>query len=127
MIAAAAVALAACGGESFDAEEFVEQANAEGAGLELGAPLPTNQPGKDLYEVELGEAPGVAPAGADAHDAGSLAVYDDESGADKGIDECEASADLLCYRAGNVVIFLEGNPAAAGPIRLGAALEKMAE
>lgn len=124
----AATALGGCGEQSFGAEEFVERANAEGARLELGAPLPTNQPGKQLYEVELAKATSAAPGGgAHAHDAGSLAVYDGSSGADQGVDECEAAADLLCYRAGNVVIVLEGDPAAAAPVRLGAALEKMAD
>ncbi len=125
----AAFSIAGCSGKSFSAEEFVDEANENGASLELGPPLSTNQPGKEVYELRLASPLGIEPAdgGDRAHSAGSLAVYDDDGKAEDGVMECEATADLLCYQAGNVVVVLEGAPNAAGPAELAAAISKMAE
>ena len=39
---------------------------------------------------------------------GSLSVSEDGGGADQEMASCENAADLLCYRASNVVVVLEG-------------------
>ena len=110
--AGGAGALAGCGGEpSFTAEEFVDGVNAEGVELRLGEPLVTDEESKELYAVEL-EPVGAPPAdseGEPGHIGGSLSVYDENGGgADDEIATCENAADLLCFRAANVVVVLEG-------------------
>ncbi len=125
-----AVAASGCGEKEFDADEFVEEANSNGATLELGRPLVTDDESKELFGVTLGPVSAAeAEAGAEGQepDAGSLAVYDDGDDAERGVQECEAAADLLCYRAGNVVIVLEGSAVSAEQVALAAALKEMAE
>lgn len=121
----AALALAGCGGDrTFTAEEFVEKVNAEGVKLELGRKLLTNRDDQELYAVEL---PQVArlPGGAEVHAGGSMSVFDDTDGADQELASCNAAADLLCYRAANVVVVLEGGGIEAQ--QLGVAIERIAD
>lgn len=129
LLATVVIGFAGCGEKDFSAEDFVAEANENGATLELGGDLVTDDESKDLYELQLRPLNGQAAAGAGshAHPGGSLAVYDDGSGAEKGVTECEAAADLLCYRAGNVVIVLEGEAIAPEQVALAAAIQKMAE
>lgn len=128
-----AIVLGGCGlpgcGKTFSAEEFVKQANAGGAGIELGAEIPAGRGGKKVYGVTLVPQPGdpVLPGTAEVEDRGSLSVYDDTDGADKGVAECEAGADLLCYQAGNVVVVLEAGSPSIAQTRLASALQKMAK
>jgi hypothetical protein len=86
----------------------VSAVNQRGASLELGPQLRSTRPDAQVYALELtdGEAAGEAAGG---HAGGSLAVMSD---ADAGADEwkrCDEAASLLCYRADNVVLFLEGD------------------
>lgn len=129
--AVAGLALTGCGETRFSADQFVDEANGRGATLELGNSLLTTEENKELYELRLKPlAAAEGPAGdlGEARTtAGSLAVYEGGEGAARGVRECEAAVDLLCYRAANVVIVLEG--AAVGPeqVALAAAIREMAE
>jgi len=106
---------AGCGGggedPTFSAQEFVTEINRQGVELRLGEELVTDEPGKRLYGVELEPlgGPRTDSAGEQVHAGGSLSVYERE---DERVDEelrsCEEAADLLCYRAANVVVVLEG-------------------
>lgn len=110
-----AIALAACSERAYDAEGFVEAANAEGAGLELGAPLTSTNSDHEVRSVELdsGEGEedegGVAGEGeaAHLHSSGSITVTPGEEAARAEHARCESAVTLLCYRAGNVVLVLQ--------------------
>jgi hypothetical protein len=124
---AVALALAACGGgeRTFSADEFVDEVRSNGVELKLGAPLFSDDESKDVYTVELEPLPGgLTPAeGALESPHGSLSVHDDTGGADDQFRNCEATADLLCFQASNVVVVLEGGGLEAD--RLGAAMKKL--
>ena len=47
------------------------------------------------------------------------------STSDEEMNACQAAADLLCYRAANVVVILEGGGIEAQ--RLGVAIQKLAD
>jgi hypothetical protein len=118
------------------AEEFVTDVNEQGVALTLGEPLHTEDENKELYAIELEpiEA-GQTAGGEDEHEGkdehghehagGSLAVHDDNASAEEGLSACQASADLLCYRAANIVIVLEGGGLEGQ--RLGAAMQNLAD
>jgi hypothetical protein len=123
--AVATALLAGCGGgKSFTAEEFVDEVNAQGVKLELGEPLFTEGEDKELYAVEL-EQVAELPGEDSEHDhtAGSLSVYEDTDSADEEIASCQASADLLCFQASNIVVVLEGGGIESQ--QLGKAIEKL--
>lgn len=120
-----AATLAACGSEkTFTAEEFVDHVNEEGVKLELGEPLITDDESKELYAVEL-EPVSKLPGSESGHTGGSLSAYDDADGAEDELSSCSASADLLCYRAANIVVVLEGGGIEAQ--QLGVAVERLSE
>ena len=125
----ALLSLAGCSEEpSFGAQEFVDEINSEGVELRLGEELFTDQEDKQLYAVELEPLPGAdlpGEEGGHGHTAGSLSVHDDSSGAAREIEKCQASADLLCYRAANVVVVLEGGGIEAQ--QLGIAIQRLAD
>lgn len=110
--------LAGCGGDDsgFTAEQFVSAVNQRGAALELGPELRSTRTDATIYALELGEpraadefADGEEAAIREAHAGGSLAVMPD---ADAGLAEhvrCEEAASLLCFRADNIVLLLEGD------------------
>lgn len=124
-VTASAFALAACGGDkTFTAEEFIEEVNAEGVNLQLGDPLVTSEEDKELYEVEL-ESLAALPGEKAGHAGGSLSVYEEAGDADQEMETCAAAADLLCYRASNVVVVLEGGGIEAQ--QLGVAIERLRE
>jgi hypothetical protein len=121
--------LAACGGgqETFSAEEFVAEMRESGVEMSLGAELFSDDESRQVVEVELEPLPG-APTpkeGGLAHPHGSMTVHDEASDADDQLTSCQATADLLCYQAANVVIVLEGGGLEAD--RLGAAMQKLEE
>ena len=105
-----ALALGACGGEdpAFDADDFVAAANARGAGLTLGAPLPTTREGVTLHGLAFtaGNA-GVASPGS----SGTLVVTPGDDEALAEYERCEASGNLICFRAANVALYFEADPA----------------
>jgi hypothetical protein len=122
------VSLAACGDdETFNAEEFVAEMEDNGVAMSLGTELFSDDESRKVFEVELEPLPG-APTpkeGALEHPHGSMTVHDEVSGADDQFANCEATADLLCYQAANVVVVLEGGGLEAD--RLGAAMKKLEE
>jgi hypothetical protein len=133
LLATIALALAAssCSKErTLSASEFVADVNEQGVELTLGERLSTSDEDREIYEIELEPLQG-APAppdeegGEHAHAGGSLYVYDDTEAADEEVQACQAAADLVCYRAANVVVILEGGGIEAQ--RLGVAIQKLAE
>ncbi|CAN5587016.1 hypothetical protein BH20ACT15_BH20ACT15_09940 [soil metagenome] len=123
--AIALTALAACGNEeTLSAQEFVDKVNDEGVKLSLGEPLITDDTSKELFAVELQPVASL-PGSGRGPVGGSLSAYDDAEGAEDELSSCAASADLLCYRAGNIVVVLEGGGIEAQ--QLGVAIERLSE
>ena len=112
VLAAAALVLQGCGEEqTYEADEFVDAVNEEGVNLRLGEPLISATEGQRVYAVSLeplAKLPG-------EHDARP----DDE------MEDCRASADLLCYQAANVVVVLQGGGIEAS--QLAVAIERLSE
>jgi hypothetical protein len=121
---------------TFGADEFIDEVRQEGVELTLGEPLITDDESKELYALTLEPLPGSPPDGhagepeheeeeghEHEHGGGSLSVYDDNAGADEGMGACQAAADLLCYRAANIVVILESGGLEAQ--RLGVAMQKL--
>jgi hypothetical protein len=117
--------VAGCGGDEelrFSADEFVTEANARGAALELGAPLTTSREETEIHELVLaGEEGGEAP-----HGGGSLTVTADSHAGLREYRRCEAATTLLCFRANNVVVALEGELAEQEIATIELALARMA-
>jgi hypothetical protein len=107
--ALAIVTLAACGERSFEAEQFVEEANSHGAGLELGEPLISTEPEVEVYALRVAEEEAERAEEEHAHGGGSLTVMEDGDAALAKYERCEAAATLLCYRAANVVVAFENS------------------
>jgi hypothetical protein len=115
--------VAGCGGDdsSFTAEQFVAAVNQRGAALELGPELRSTRPDAHVYALELGtgeENETGGPVTEETHAGGSIAVMKDD---DAGYDEyrrCEQAVSLLCFRADNVVLYIEGevDPAQLGEL-----------
>jgi hypothetical protein len=121
-------AMAGCGGDgepTFGAEEFVEAANRNGAGLELGEPLTAAGGEGEIYGVSLRSPPGGDGGGEPEHGGGSLRVTDSTQAAEEEHARCEGAASLLCFRAANVVVILEDDVHPAGLARLTDALRAM--
>ena len=128
--------LAGCGGDDsgFTAEQFVGAVNQRGAALELGAELRSTRPDATVFAVEVGvpraqaeDAGDEALPEGETHTGGSLAVMPDAAA---GLDEyrrCEQAATLLCFRADNVVLVLEGEIDPAQIAALSQALRAIAE
>lgn len=125
-------AVAGCGGDggepAFSAEGIVAEVNRQGVELRLGGRLVSDEPGKELYAVELEPlgGPRLDSRGEEVHAGGSLSVYEreDERVAAE-LRSCEQAADLLCYRAANVVIVLEGGGLEAR--QLGVAIQRLGQ
>jgi hypothetical protein len=108
--AATALAVSGCGAVYDDAQAFIDAANAEGAGFELGPSLSTTSPDNEIYAITIKGAadpaearePGQAPLGG-----GSIIITPDDNAARAEYDECESAVSLLCYRAANVTLLLE--------------------
>ena len=128
LLAVAAIATG-CGEQRFDADEFIERANANGAGLVLGEPLLSERDGVEIYAVELlptsatGE---VAPTGGEAHGGGSLIVAEDAEAGQSEYARCEGAVTLVCYRAANVVLAVEGEPGSAELVGVDGAIRALA-
>jgi hypothetical protein len=123
------VALGGClgCGKTFSAQEFADEANSHGAGIELGRELPTGQTGGKTYAVELSRKPGdpILPGVRGTDTSGSMTVYEDTGAASDATDRCEAGADLLCYQAGNVVLVFESGAPDIAQTRLATAVAEM--
>ena len=123
--------LAGCGGDdsAFTADQFVGAVNQRGASLELGPELRSTRPDAQVFALELGaREPGGGDAASEGAEAGgSIAVMAD---ADAGFEEwqrCEDAASILCYRADNIVLFIEGEVAPAALAQLENALGVIAD
>ncbi len=128
---ASALALAiatGCGGErTLDAQEFVEAANNAGAGILLGPALNSVRDDIELYELRF---PGNSATGGgrgveDEHGGGSIAVAADADAATAEFARCEEAVTLICYRAANVAVLLEGVDISE-QARIDAAIRKLA-
>lgn len=112
LLLAAALTSPACGDEkTFDAEEFVREANEAGAGFELGEPLSTSDEGAELYALrieEAGSATRPAPGDPELHGGGSLKVTESADAARKEFERCEEAVSLVCYRAANIAVYFDG-------------------
>ena len=123
-----ALVAAACGGErTFEPDEFIDEANAEGAGLVLGPPLTSIEEGVDVFQVSFGE-PGTAPAaGAHPQTGGSMIITEDAGSAREEWERCESTVSLTCYRAANVVLYFDTGPTDEHVARVDAAIRALAE
>jgi hypothetical protein len=142
VLAAAATSLAALtagcaeGERTFTAEQFVAEANRNGARLELQAPLSATGADAETYAVALepggekaggGEGAVAEPEGGEEsheHGGGSLQVMDTAGDAEEEHRRCEA-AGLLCYRAANMVVIFEQEADPEALARLADALRAM--
>jgi len=121
---------AGCGDErAFEPEEFVDEANAEGAGLVLGEPLTSIEEGVDVYALSFEEEPGgqdePGPSG-HAHAGGSLIVTDDADAAREEHARCEQAVTLVCYRAANVVLLFDADPSDEHVAKVDSAIRALA-
>ena len=110
-----AAALAGCGenGERvFTLDEFVDEVNAEGAGVEVGPVITTSEDGVEVRSLTLtGET--LSPTGS-ARDTeephggnGAILVLENAELAETELDRCQPAPALTCFRAANVVIRFE--------------------
>jgi hypothetical protein len=114
--AVALLALVGCGGErSFEPDEFVGAANAEGADLVLGEPLTSIEEGVDVYALSFEEG----------DSGGSLIVTADADAARDEHTRCEEAVSLVCYRAANVVLLFETDPSDPAVARVDAAIRAL--
>lgn len=114
-----ALLAAGCGGErTFDPPEFVDAANAEGAGLVLGDELVSIEEGVDVYAVTF--------AGESGH-GGSLVLTGDADAAREEHRRCEEAVSLACYRAANVVLMLEDEEGEEHMRKVDAAIRALGE
>jgi hypothetical protein len=121
---------AACGGErSFEPEEFVDQANAEGASLVLGEQLTTIEEGVDVFAISFAEEKGhereQEPDG-QSHSGGSMIVTSDSEAATEEFQRCETAVTLTCYRAANVVLYFDVEPSDEQVAKVDAAIRALA-
>lgn len=123
----ATLVVTACGEHSFEAEEFVDEANASGAGIELGEPLTTTESDTEVYALRIVAEHAEATDGEHAHGGGgSLTVTEDSDAALARYEQCEAAATLLCYRVANVVLIVEDALSPEDRSRLDAAVSSLA-
>lgn len=122
-----------CGSErTFSADSFVEAMNSNGARLVLGDRLETERPEVELWQVELEEDHGLegdeaGPAAGHTHGGGTLTIA---SGPEAGLAEyerCEPVESLVCFRAANAVLFFEDVLEPEERLRIGSALQAIAE
>ncbi len=120
--------IAGCGGErSFEADEFVEEANGEGAALILGEPLTSLEQGADVYVVSFEDAPAPEVSAGRVHSGGSLVVTEDADAATAEFQRCQGAVTLTCYRAANVVLYFDAEPTEPHVAKVDAAIRGLAE
>jgi hypothetical protein len=108
LLAIAALAAAGCGERTFTASELVDAANEKGAQLALGEQLTTSRGGAEVYVVTSAGSSGEAnPQLEGGGGKGTLIVADGTEGGAGEFERCEATADLTCFRAANVVLRFE--------------------
>lgn len=124
------VALLGCGEDEsgFTAEEFVAEANERGAALVLESQLDSTREDMELHAVEIEGPESGEPAALEEHGhaGGTLTITASDAAAAVEHERCELAASLLCYRAGNVVLFLEDALEPGDQARITDALSAMA-
>jgi hypothetical protein len=118
--------LSGCGDDEsgFTAEQFVAAMNERGASLALGPELRSAREDAQVYALAL---TGSSEGRVEEHGGGSLTVTPSAEDGYAEYERCRQAASLLCYRADNIVLILEGE---AGPAELAAlsnALRAIAE
>lgn len=120
-----------CGGErAFEPAEFVEEANAKGAGLVLGEPLASIEEGVEIYSISFTEEPGEgrgSEPGDHSHSGGSLIVTEDAESARAEHARCEDAVTLVCYRAANVVLLFDTDPSDEHVAKVDAAVRALGD
>lgn len=117
-LAVGATTLSACGG--LDAQSFTDRVREQGVEIELGSELRSEEEGVEVWDFRLPPVEGGAGGGA----RGTLEVYESEQSAEAGFAGCLTSADLTCFRAGEVVVILPSDGLEAR--RLAAAMRRLA-
>ena len=114
---AAVVAVAGCGSDerTFTAEELTAEVEENGAALELGEALTTDQEGLELHAVELSGG-----------GTGTLAIAEDAEAALAEYERCESAASLFCFRAANAVLVFDSEVPNQDLARVASAVEAMA-
>ena len=128
LLSVAALA-AGCGAKEFGAQEFVREANARGAGLQLGEPLVSTREEMEIFAVELLPTSATGEVGPDQggqRAAGSLIVAPDIETGEEEYVRCEGAVTLVCYRAANVVLALEGQPGSPELVGVDGAIRALA-
>jgi hypothetical protein len=115
----AAGSIPACGEETqtLEARELITELNEAGAGLRLGGRLPAQESGAEVWRVILPSAPrapaqGAAP-GLNREPSAALIVEQGEEAALSRYRSCQRTPALVCYRAVNVVLYINTD---AGPV-----------
>jgi hypothetical protein len=122
----AAMLAAGCGEREFEPDEFVDAANAEGAGLVLGESLTSITEDVEVFAVSFEGAD--EPAGGHEHGGGgSLMVTDDSDSAREEFERCQSTLSLTCYRAANVVIYFDAPPQDEHVARVDAAIRALGD
>lgn len=117
--------LAGCGGDNagFTAEQFVAAVNERGAALVLGPELRSSREDAEVYGIEVGPPGGTG----ETHGGGSIVVMSSDDAGFAEYERCEKAASLLCFRADNVVLLLEGDIPDEQLAALTRALQALAE
>ena len=110
-----------CGEREFEPDEFVEAANAEGAGLVLGESLTSITEDVEVFAVSFQQGQDGAPGG------GSLIVTGDSDSAREEHARCQSAVTLTCYRAANVVLYFDAPPSDARVARVDAAIRALGD
>jgi hypothetical protein len=117
------------GGPTLTAAEFVDRINDQGVTIRLGRQLASSGGAAHIYAISLpplAAEPPPAPGTEDGPGAsGSLYEFDDTGGAEEELIACRGTGTLLCFRAANVVIVIEGGGIEAQ--RLGVAIAKLGQ
>lgn len=128
LLVALSFMIAGCGGgeRDFTASEFIDEANAHGAGLVLGEELYDPQPGVDVHGISFeGDVPGSAAGGKEIENGASLTVSDDADAALEAYNQCQATGSFICYRAANATLVLGGDTSPADVSRVTAAVKAL--
>jgi hypothetical protein len=104
-LALLAAAGSGCGQRTFTTDEFVEEANDEGAEIILGTELYSNDPDVSVHDVSF-ESGGAA----------TVRVAADADAAKTAYASCSRQPEYLCFRASNVVVIVQGRPPGAEPL-----------
>jgi hypothetical protein len=128
LIALITLLAAGCGEREFEPDEFVDAANAEGAGLVLGDSLTSITEDVEVFAISFAEENRPEPGGEHEHGGGgSLIVTADADSAREEFERCQSTVTLTCYRAANVVLYFDAPPEDEHVARVDAAIRALAD